>query len=84
MRPKIRKVNTNKRKKARKEAAKKLEQQAQAILDHPDTCCVCGTSFERTKETVKTWQVVVREDRVRLTCPSCWATITEVLETEND
>ncbi len=80
MRPKIRKVNTNKRKKERKAATKKLEEQAKALLDHPKECCVCNQPFERTKETVETWHVVVREERVRLTCPTCWGIIQQGLE----
>jgi len=77
---KIRKVNTKKRKKDRKEAKEKLERQAAAFLDHPKECCVCKTEFERTHETVKTWQVTVVEDRVRLTCPDCWEVFSKVKE----
>lgn len=77
---KIRKVNTKKRKKERKEAMERLEKQTAAFLDHPKECCVCGVPFVRNHETVKTWQVTVVEDRVRLTCPICWGKITEALE----
>ena len=49
-----------------------IERQAKLIADHPTECCVCERTFERTRETVKTWHVVVHEERVRLTCPSCW------------
>ena len=77
---KIRKVNTKKRKKERKEAKERLEKQTAAFLDHPKECCVCGVPFVRNHETVKTWQVSVIEDRVRLTCPICWGKITEALE----
>ena len=80
MRPKIRKVNTNKRKKARKAAAEALQKQAAAFLDHPTECCMCQRPFERTRESVVNWQVTVVEERVRLTCPECWGTISEVLE----
>ena len=77
---KVRKVNTKKRKKDRKEAKERLERQATAFLDHPKECCVCKAEFVRDHETVKTWQVSVVEDRVRLTCPICWGKITEALE----
>ncbi len=80
MRPKLRKVNTKKRKRLRKEATQKLQKQAAAILDHPKECCVCHTEFVRNKETVQSWHVTVYEERVRLTCPHCWGTISEVLE----
>jgi len=84
MRPKIRKVDSNKRKKDRKAAKQQLEKQAAAFLNHPKECCVCKSPFERNKETVKSWHVVVREERVRLTCPDCWSTIQEGLERVQD
>ena len=77
---KIRKHVPGKRKKERKEAKERLEKQTAAFLDHPKECCVCKTEFARNYETVKTWQVTVVEDRVRLTCPICWGKITEALE----
>jgi hypothetical protein len=84
MRPKIRKVNTNKRKKERKLAQERLQKQTAAFLDHPKECCVCNTPFERTRETVKTWQVVTRENRVRLTCPDCWDKVEGIVEIKNE
>ena len=77
---KIRKHIPGKRKKERKEAKERLEKQTAAFLDHPKECCVCKTEFERTHETVKTWQVTVVEDRVRLTCPDCWGIINKAME----
>ena len=85
MRPKLRKVNTKKRKQERKEANKKLAEQASKMMNHTTECCVCNASFKRTKETVKTWQVTIHQERVRLTCPECWARIKErVEELKND
>jgi len=72
---KLRKVDTNKRKRERKDVKKALERKAAMFLNHTKECCVCQQPFERTKETVKTWHVVVREERVRLTCPPCWDTV---------
>ncbi len=80
MKPKIRKIDTNARKRRRKEAMKELEAKAAAFLDHPTECCVCHAIFERNKETVKSWHVTVDEDRVRLTCPGCWGTVTALVE----
>ena len=77
---KIRKVDTNKRKKVRKKAEQRLQEKTAAFLRHPKECCVCKTAIERNKETVVSWQVVVREDRVRLTCPSCWKAVSEARE----
>ena len=84
MRPKIRKINTKKRKEERKEAARDLQRKTAAFLDHPTECCVCSTGFIRDNKTVKTWQVVINEDRVRLTCPACWTKINQVLDKIND
>jgi len=77
---KIRKANSAKRKKERKDAQKALEKKTAMFLDHPKECCVCGLQFERTMETVKTWQIIIREERVRMTCPNCWGTINEALK----
>jgi uncharacterized protein (DUF2225 family) len=81
---KIRKINKAARKKARKEAQEKLAKSVSLMASHPTECCVCATPFKRTHQTVKSWQVVIREERVRLTCPSCWATTTEALENRNN
>tara|TARA_R100000808_G_C2060249_1_gene91994 strand:+ start:112 stop:369 length:258 start_codon:yes stop_codon:yes gene_type:complete len=80
MRPKLRKVNTSKRKQKRKAAKEQLQRRAAAFLDHPKECCVCQSPFARTQQTVNTWHVTVQEKRVRLTCPDCWGTIKEIVE----
>jgi hypothetical protein len=69
--PKLRKVNTKRRKALRKELNKYLADQAEAFMNHPKECCVCAEPFERTAETTKTWQVVVKEDKILLSCPAC-------------
>lgn len=73
---KLRKVNKEKRKQARK----KLKSDTNMFLDHPKECCVCKTEFERNHETVKTWHVTVVEKRVRLTCPDCWEVFGKIKE----
>tara|TARA_R100001509_G_C4727039_1_gene168513 strand:+ start:121 stop:372 length:252 start_codon:yes stop_codon:yes gene_type:complete len=77
---KIRRHVPGKRKKQRKELMKRLENQTTTLMQHPKECCVCKAPFERNKETVKAWQVVVREEEVRLTCPRCWGLVQEALE----
>jgi len=71
---KIRKVNTNKRKKERKVKQQELQEQTSLLMNHPQDCCICNAPFVRSPETVNTWKVtVIREKkRVRLTCPTCW------------
>ena len=81
-RPKIRKVNTTKRKKKRKDSQKQLAEQAAIMVGHPKECSVCKKPFERTHETVKEWMVVVRGETqtARLACPGCWTHVNKVLE----
>jgi len=79
---KLRKVNTKKRKQARKDAQEALASQAALMQSHPTECCLCQSPFTRTHETVKSWHVTIKEERVRLTCPDCWSTIKEVVAKE--
>jgi len=79
---KLRKVIPGKRKQDRKSAEEKMERQAALFAKHPTECCVCKAEFERTKETVLSWQVTINEERVRLTCPKCWGIIQEVVESK--
>ncbi len=83
-RPKIRKFDSKKRKRERNEVLERVQKQTAAILDHPMECCLCKTPFERTQETVLTWNVTVKDERVRLTCPTCWSTVQKFLENKND
>ena len=73
--PKLRKPNTAKRKKQRKNAKEALKQRTGLLLNMPEECCVCETGFDKkSKEMAQTWHVVVFEERkiIRLTCPPCW------------
>jgi len=81
-RPKLRKVNRAKRKEKSRNAQERMAMQASLMMEHPTECCVCKEPFERTQETVKTWQVTVIQEKkvVRLTCPSCWTLLTEELK----
>ena len=62
----------------------RLQTQAAAMLKHPKECCICKAVFERNQDTVKTWTVTVREERVRLTCPTCWKIVVEAMENLNE
>ena len=59
---KLRKVVTKKGKTA-KAIKKLLTEQAALMMNHPKECCVCKEPFERTPETVKTWQVTVLQEK---------------------
>ena len=80
---KLRKVDTAKRKEAQKDATEELAKATEAMMNHPKECCVCARLFERSTETVKSWMVTIREERVRLTCPNCWDIINEALRNLN-
>ena len=77
---KIRKINKIKHKQIRKDAEEQMAKQAALMMKHPTECCVCQAPFVRTQETVKTWRIVVREERVRLACSECWATVEKQVE----
>jgi hypothetical protein len=77
---KLRKTTPGKRKQERKNAEEEMQRKVALFAQHPTDCCVCKTVFERTKETVLTWQVTINENRVRLTCPDCWGIINQALE----
>ena len=47
----------------------------------PDHCLACETDFDKkSREMVTTWNVVVREEVVRLYCPECWQKAQDVAE----
>ena len=74
-----RKMRRNKEKKAQKEMKKKLNMFG--VIG--EQCLACSKKFDkRSKEHAKTWRVVVREDksRVSLYCPECWAKAKELVE----
>jgi len=79
---KLRKTTPGKRKQDRKGAEEEMKRKVALFAQHPTDCCVCKSPFERNKETVKSWRVVVREERVRLTCPKCWGIIQEAMEND--
>lgn len=82
-RPKLRKVDTAKRKRERKAVEEILKKRTSMFLDMPDECCVCERAFDKkSKEMARTWHVVVFEERktIRLTCPNCWEKIKTTTE----
>jgi hypothetical protein len=84
--PKLRKVNTARRKKERKATQEALKKRASMILDIPEMCCVCEGPFDKkSKEMAQTWHVVVFDNRktIRLTCPPCWEKVENAMEETN-
>lgn len=47
----------------------------------PDNCMACLEPFDKTSfEQVSKWQVVVKEEKVSLYCPTCWAKAIEAVK----
>jgi len=84
---KIKKVDTNRRKKERKEVQEKMQRTVGAMLSLPDECGVCKTFFDKkSKEMADTWHVMVYEqkNKIYLTCPSCWDKVKVIAEGNKD
>lgn len=85
-RPKIREVDTAKRKKERKRTQQVLEQRTSLFLNTPEKCCLCEAAFDKkSKKMAQTWHIVVYEDRkvMRLTCPDCQKKVDNAMEKIN-
>lgn len=51
----------------------------------PEQCTTCENAFDRkNREMLQTWNVVVRQDHVRLFCPDCMNKAKEVIEKHGD
>tara|TARA_R100000152_G_C6628711_1_gene76998 strand:- start:65 stop:328 length:264 start_codon:yes stop_codon:yes gene_type:complete len=72
-----RKLKRNKIKKAKKDMKEKV-----ALFDKlPDHCLTCEATFDKKDaKQVQTWNVVVRDDTVRLYCPECWDRAIKLVE----
>ena len=82
---KIRKINTNKRKKERKEKQKALQRNINLMLDFPEECYVCEKLFDKKdRKMAQTWNVTIFESKeiIRLTCPGCWGKVKDIIERE--
>lgn len=54
-------------------SSKSIEEQISLFQNLPDHCLVCEEHFDsKNKEMVSTWNVIVKEEKVRLYCPECW------------
>lgn len=53
----------------------------------PDECSACLATYDKMdKQMVTTWNVVVKEEEkiVRLYCPDCWNTATQIIKDVKD
>ena len=80
-----RKIKRQKEKQAKKKLAKEIKQKMNMFDKISDECLACETSFDKTnKDMVRSWFVVVREDRVNLYCPTCWGLAQKVVKDYQD
>jgi hypothetical protein len=60
-----------------------MSQQVALFSKLPEQCSACAEPFDKkNKEMVNEWNVVVRQEVVRLFCPHCIAKTKEVIENE--
>jgi len=57
----------------KKEAEKEFKKKVGLFNKLEDHCLACRRDFnKKNKDMVMTWSVVVKEESVRLYCPTCW------------
>jgi Zn finger protein HypA/HybF involved in hydrogenase expression len=62
-------------------AQEKMANQVAQFGKLPEKCMTCDAAFDKKdKEMIKSWNVVVRQEEVRLFCPECIKKTQEVLE----
>ena len=63
------------------DAQEKMSQQISSFSKLPEKCDTCSEPFDKTdREMLASWNVVVRQDVVRLFCPNCIKKTQEVME----
>ena len=71
------------RRKKEQKAQKEMRKQLNMFGMLGEQCMACQKNFDKkSKEHAKTWRVVVRKDksRVSLYCPDCWAKAKELVD----
>ena len=68
-----------------KESKKELQKKVGLFSKLENNCLVCQKDFDKkNKEMVMSWSVVVKEDAVRLYCPTCWDRAKKLIEEIKD
>ena len=66
------------------ETAENLAEKIFQFNQLPEACNACTKTFDKKdKDMVQSWSVVVRQEAVRLFCPTCIQKTKEVLEDVN-
>jgi len=80
-----RKLKRKNDKKAKKLAEKELAMKVALFGKLPNECLTCEKSFDKkNKEEVMSWNVIVKQEIVRLYCPECWDKATKIIEEFKD
>ena len=67
-----------------KESNEKLAEKIFQFKQLPEACTACTEPFDKTdKSSLQSWSVVVRQETVRLFCPTCIQKTREVLKNVN-
>ncbi len=62
-------------------ANKNMQEQLNLFHKLPEVCSSCQEPFDKTnKEMVKSWNVMVKQEVVRLFCPECVRKANEVVD----
>ena len=72
-----RKMRRQLQKQTGKEATEEMAQKVHQFSKLPQTCDTCSEPFDKKdKVMVQSWSVVVKQEIVRLFCPTCiWSTM---------
>ena len=78
-------MNRNQRRALEKKAGGKIAQNFSEKISQfgklPEQCTTCAEPFDkRNREMLASWNVVVRQDTVRLFCPCCMTKARNILE----
>ena len=69
----------------KKEAEKEFKKKVGLFNKLEDHCLVCEKKFDKTnKQMVMSWNVVVKEETVRLYCPECWGRANKLIKEIED
>ena len=73
------------KKQASSPAEQKMAQQVTQFGKLPEQCSACEKAFDKKdRSMIESWNVVVRQDVVRLFCPECIKKTKEVIDASNE
>jgi ribosome-associated translation inhibitor RaiA len=80
-----RKIRRHIEKKVGKKASNNFAQKISQFERLPEQCTTCQNSFDKkNKDMVQSWQVVVRQETIRLFCPECIEKVYEAIKQVED